>query len=100
MGIEFGVTGDTWYGRGPLPLHIAYSVLDTWLLSWCGGHAETRSEHIVTRQRCEAWVQGAVSSFEDVRGDRLGVVPPQFARGTFTNTMLFSCVSAHRGAIW
>jgi hypothetical protein len=82
MRIEVGVAGGTRDRRGPLPLNIADSVLDTRLLGRRPGHAEARREHIVTGQRREAWVQGAFTPAMDVDRDGLGVVPPQLAWNT------------------
>src|SRR5262245_9504519 len=79
VSVERDEIGHTRNWRGPLTLKVSNAILDTWLLGRSGRQAEPRGKHIVARQRREARVECALSSFLDVDRDGLGVVPPQLA---------------------
>jgi hypothetical protein len=82
MSIQRGQVRDLGHGRRPVALQMTHSALDVGLLLRLTNHAETGLTGIVTDQGLKALVELPLSSGEQVRHDRLGIVPPQLLRNT------------------
>lgn len=77
IGVEFVVVLHPWHRRGPASLKVVDRVLDIGLLPARRGHARTRLDRVVTHERRVTPVPLSAAALEDLRGDRLGVVPPK-----------------------
>jgi len=82
VGIQLGQAVNLRHGRGPVSLQVTDPAFDVRLLLGLTHHAETRLESVVTDQGLIAVVELALAADEQVRHDRLGIVPPQFPRYT------------------
>jgi hypothetical protein len=80
VGIELGQVAHLRHRRGPVALQVADAALDVRLLLRLANHAEARLESVVTDQGLIAVVELPLPTDEQVRHDRLGIVPPQLAR--------------------
>jgi hypothetical protein len=78
--IEFVEVAHPGHRRCPVALQMPHAAFDARLLLRPPHHAEERLERVVAHQRLIALVEPAFAAGEQVRRDRLGIVPPQFAR--------------------
>ena len=76
--VQFIEIGDAGHGRGEPALHGLDGALGVGLLIASCRHAEVGIEGVVTGQRGVPRVEPALSSLQDQRGDRPGIVPPHF----------------------
>ena len=77
IGVEFVVVSHPWHRCGPASLKVIDRVLHRRLLPARRGHARTRLDRVVTHERRVTPVPLSAAALEDLRGDRLGVVPPK-----------------------
>ncbi len=76
--VQLGQVLQAWNGRRPIPLEIVDAVLDVGLLVASRRHAEPRIETVVARQGRVPRLHLSLTAFQDRRGHRRGVVPPDF----------------------
>ena len=80
IGVEFIVVLHPWHGRGPASLKVIHRVLHVGLLPTRRGHTRARIDRVMAHECRVAFVQPVGSTPKDLRGDCLGIVPPQFFR--------------------
>lgn len=80
--VQLGQVAHPRHWRGPIALQVTHPAFDVRLLLGLAHHAEARLEGVVTDQGLITVVELPLPTDEQMRHDRLGIVPPQLPRHT------------------